>query len=142
MAPAGTQVLGSVESQALWREIRDVRDLLPADGQLWRLSVPPAAGARVWRRLAAIEGAEALFDWAGGLIWLCHPPADDARARMVRGALDEGGHATLMRAAEAVRETMPVFHPQPAPLAELGRRTRAAFDPEGLFNPGRMAAGT
>jgi glycolate oxidase FAD binding subunit len=140
-APAGTQLLGPVESAALWREIRDVKTLLRADGQLWRLSVPPAAGALVWRRLAAIDGAEALFDWAGGLIWLSHPPADDARAGAVRGALDEGGHATLMRATDAVRDSTPVFHPQPGPLADLARRTRIAFDPEGLFNPGRMAAG-
>jgi glycolate oxidase FAD binding subunit len=32
-----------------------------------------------------------------------------------------------------------VFEPQPAPLAALARRVKAAFDPRRILNPGRMA---
>ena len=49
-----------------------------------------------------------------------------------------GGHATLIRASAEMRATLPVFEPQPKPLAELSARLKAAFDPLGLLNPGRM----
>jgi glycolate oxidase FAD binding subunit len=45
-----------------------------------------------------------------------------------------------MRADEATRNSVPVFQPQPAALAALARRVKTAFDPLGIFNPGRMQA--
>jgi len=57
----------------------------------------------------------------------------------VRGALGAtGGHATLVRAPEAVRAAVPVFQPQAAALAALAGRVKESFDPKRLFNPGRM----
>jgi glycolate oxidase FAD binding subunit len=32
----------------------------------------------------------------------------------------------------------PVFQPQPPPVAAATARLRAAFDPRGILNPGRM----
>ena len=49
--------------------------------------------------------------------------------------------STLIRAAADVRQTVDVFQPQPEPLAELSKRVKGAFDPEGILNPGRMVAG-
>ena len=46
-----------------------------------------------------------------------------------------GGHATLYR-GDPHREQ--VFHPLPAGLMNLHRRLKQAFDPHGIFNPGRM----
>ena len=51
----------------------------------------------------------------------------------------QGGHATLLRAPAATRLAVPVFEPQPAPLAALARRVKDAFDPRRILNPGRMA---
>ncbi|MEO1225897.1 MAG: FAD-linked oxidase C-terminal domain-containing protein, partial [Pseudomonadota bacterium] len=57
----------------------------------------------------------------------------------VRAAVDGvGGHATLIRALEPVRAAVPVFQPEPEPLAALSRRIKDAFDPKGILNPGRM----
>ena len=43
-----TLILDTAESEALWREVRDVGYLTdPGAGQVWRLSLPPAAGAAV-----------------------------------------------------------------------------------------------
>ena len=50
------------------------------------------------------------------------------------------GHATLVRASEAAKARWGVFHPEPAPVAALSAGLRAEFDPEGVLNPGRMAA--
>ena len=58
---------------------------------------------------------------------------------MVRAALGAtGGHATLVRAPQTVREAVPVFQPQSPALAALAQRVKESFDPKGLFNPGRM----
>jgi glycolate oxidase FAD binding subunit len=84
----------------------------------------------------------AIYDWAGGLIWLSVPPSTDASEVLVRSALTQhGGHATLMRAAPDVRAATAVFQPQAPALAALSTRVKAAFDPEGTLNPGRMYKG-
>ena len=44
-------------------------------------------------------------------------------------------------ADEDVRRTVPVFEPQPAPLAALIKRVKESFDPLRVLNPGRMVAG-
>jgi glycolate oxidase FAD binding subunit len=134
--------LATLESRALWRDVRDVAVLNAAsDAIVWKLSCPPTEGAAV---VARIKGhcpqAHAIYDWSGGLIWLAVPASDDADHITVRAALGPtGGHATLIRASERVRARVPVFHPQPAPLAALAARVKESFDPKGLFNPGRMA---
>ncbi len=140
--------LAGEESAALWRAIRDVTPFAEdPDRLVWKLSVPPAEGARVLDRLlSACPGAKAFLDQGGGWIWLSLP-AGDALAGAVRGAIlapegfGGGGHATLVRAPEAVRASVPVFQPQPAGLAALSARIKAQFDPKGVLNPGRMTAG-
>ena len=60
--------------------------------------------------------------------------AADIRARTA--AL--GGHATLFRHGERSGD---VFHPLPAPMRALQRNLKRAFDPAGVFNPGRLYEG-
>jgi glycolate oxidase FAD binding subunit len=52
-----------------------------------------------------------------------------------------GGPATLMRADPHVRAAVEVFQPLEAGLERLSRRLKAAFDPAGILNPGRMYPG-
>ena len=52
-----------------------------------------------------------------------------------------GGHATLIRADADVRASVPVFQPQPAPLAAVTARVKESFDPARVLNPGRMYDG-
>jgi glycolate oxidase FAD binding subunit len=115
--------LDGLLSRDFWGQVREVeafwKDPRPL---LWRVSVPPAVG---WRVAEAVAG-EALYDWGGGLVWLL----TDADPRPAVRAL--GGHATLYR-GEGV-----AFAPLEGPLAALTARVKAAFDPAGVLNPGRM----
>jgi len=142
-AKAAVEELHSMNSRTLWAEIRDATLIAaPAERLVWRLSVPPAAGARVGARLAAALGAELYYDWAGGLIWLAVPPTADAGAASIRAAVAEtGGHATLIRAPYDLRAASEVTQPQPAALAALAQRLKEAFDPAGILNPGRLYPG-
>jgi glycolate oxidase FAD binding subunit len=133
--------LGTLESRAFWREVRDVAPLeAAADAIVWKISCPPTEGPGIVARIRTQRpSVEAFYDWSGGLIWLTLPASADADHEIVRGALGPaGGHATLIRAAESVRASVPVFQPQPAALAALASRVKESFDPKRLFNPGRM----
>ncbi len=128
------------DSAALWQEVRDVTPFAGAEGAVWRVSVKPADGPVL---TAALEErglkARAVYDWGGGLVWLLVPEADHAGAEAVRGAVQRlGGHATLIRAAQDTRAAVPVFQPEPGPLAVISRGLRAKFDPRGILNPGLM----
>ena len=132
--------LHSMNSVTLWREIRDVAPLASGD-MVWRLSVPPAAGGTVLAELTADGRMAGFLDWGGGLVWLAGP-ADETLGAAVRAAAEAaGGHATLVVAPEALKDVLPVFHPQPAERFRLTQRIKEGFDPLALLNPGRMYPG-
>jgi glycolate oxidase FAD binding subunit len=135
---AEMEELGTLESRAFWREVRDAVPLgADADDAVWRISCAPTDGPAVVTRIKAAQPfAKTFYDWSGGLIWLALPAADDAEHGLVRAGL--AGHATLIRAPQSVRATVPVFQPQPLALAALSARVKESFDPHGLLNPGRM----
>ena len=82
------------------------------------------------------------YDWAGGLVWVAMPFADEPDAAAIRGAVGAvGGHATLIRAPAAVRATVDVFAPEAPASRALAKRVKESFDPKGILNPGRMWAG-
>jgi len=137
-AGAAMEELGTLESRTFWRDVRDAAPLAADAAVVWKLSCPPTEGPGVMARIKAQRPtARSFYDWSGGLIWLALPPSADADQGLVRGALGSG-HATLVRADEAVRRNVAVFQPQPAALAALALRVKESFDPKGLFNPGRM----
>ncbi|MCK1298184.1 FAD-binding protein [Bradyrhizobium sp. 134] len=144
LAPFGTATLvEDTMSAALWTTIRDVLPFA-AGGALgawpvWRIVCPPASGAALGTLLARETGGDVIYDWGGGLIWAALPPKPDAHATAVRERANAaGGHATLIRAAEDIRRTIDVFHPQAPGLAALSERVRASFDPKTILNRGRL----
>jgi glycolate oxidase FAD binding subunit len=129
------------DGAALWRELRDLSGF-GANACLWRLSLPPAAAARTVAAIAREAEVEALYDWGGARVFLAVPRANDASAVAVRReAAAAGGHATLMRAPDALRASIGVFPLQPDALAALTRRVKEGFDPHRILNPGRMYEG-
>ena len=131
------------ESKTIWHRIRDVQPFADAANTIWRVSVKPSDGPVLTGALrAAGLQVRALYDWAGGLVWLAiESDADDAGASLIRGQTATlGGHAMLIRAPAAVRSAVEVFEPEAAPLARISAGLRAKFDPQGILNPGRMRA--
>jgi glycolate oxidase FAD binding subunit len=141
--------LGTLEemrSRAFWRAVRDATPFSAAGPtgarDVWRISTAPARGTEIGRALVERAEAEVFYDWGGGLIWAALPSSDDAKSALVRSTVaDRGGHATLIRAAAAVRAAVDVFEPETPALAALTKRVRESFDPRGILNPGRMWAG-
>ena len=135
------RVLRGEDSRRLWRAVRDAAFVAePRERAVWRVGVKPSRAVEFLARLGP-RGRAHLFDCGGGGVWLATDPTP-ADAAALRAALaPTGGHATLARAPDALRAAVDVFQPQPQPLAALTRRVKAAFDPDGVFNPGRMYAG-
>jgi glycolate oxidase FAD binding subunit len=130
------------DADAFWTSVREQTHEFfarrEAEAPLWRISIQATTPY-------AELGGEQLLEWGGALRWLRMPPGagDAARAgadatRLREWAQRYCGHATLFRAAE---KSIGVFQPLPGPAMALHRRLKAAFDPAGIFNPGRLYAG-
>jgi glycolate oxidase FAD binding subunit len=135
---AAMQHLGgeSVEAslaRTFWEGLRDHRDEFfaaaekaVAEGQtLWRLSVPQTALP------IDLPGAQ-LIEWGGAQRWLV---SGEPVARVRAAAQAAGGHACAFRHGD---ERGGVFAPLAAPLVRIHRALKAAFDPDRVFNPGRL----
>lgn len=135
----GAERLEHDASLAAWAAIRDVAALDAAPGDaVWRCSVRPSRGPGVVAALDA-AGARCFLDWGGGLVWVAGPPGLHGP---VTGAVRQaGGIWTVMRGPESMRAAVDVVPAEAEPLARIARRVKAAMDPAGVLNPGRMVAG-
>ena len=130
---AGVQAMaaelgGEAEAPEIWNAIRDFRHpAFVGERPLWRLSLPQTAPTPAVGDLVA-------WDWAGSLRWTA---GDAAPADVWEAAAAAGGHATLWRGAAPGAE---VFQPLAPPVLALHQRLKAAFDPAGVLNPGRLYA--
>lgn len=142
-----SSILDSATSGRLWKALGEASPISePRDRAIWRVSAAPMRGAEVAETVTRTLDAKWFLDWGGGLLWLAMPEQGDAGAAAIRAAIrgPDGrgtGHATLVRGSPALRRAVPVFEPQPAPLAALSRRVKEAFDPAHILNPGRMSEG-
>jgi glycolate oxidase FAD binding subunit len=114
------------EAAGYWEALREHRlPFFDRARPLWRLSLPQTA-----EPLALPDPV--LVEWGGGLRWC----SGDADPRTMQAAVERvGGHATLFRGGD---KTPGVFHPLAPAIDKIHRRLKAAFDPAGILNPGRM----
>jgi glycolate oxidase FAD binding subunit len=112
------------EDAAFWQGVREQqRDFFGGKAPLWRLSLPPATP------VLAIDGDWAV-DWGGAQRWL----RSAAKPETIRAvAAEQGGHASIRRGPGSPR-----LHPLPAALMRMHQRIKRSFDPEGIFNRGRL----
>ena len=128
-------------SIALWRSIRDAEFMAePRDRAVWRVNVAPSRAAAVVAALGDAALAHC-YDWGGGLVWVATACSEAAAAAVRRAVASAQGHATLMRAPDALRATVDVFEPPSELALRLSRGLKRSFDPDGVLNFGRMYAG-
>jgi glycolate oxidase FAD binding subunit len=130
-------LLADAPSRACWRALRELDTLQPAPGEvLWRFSQPPAEAARLQQALEPQGLLRYAIDWGGGLLWAVLPAqAPDPALHQL--ALARQGLAWRFAAGpEDPNEA--AFTPLAPGLARLNQQLKAAFDPQGIFNPGRM----
>lgn len=108
-----------------WASIREFTLDALKEGPLWCLSVAPASPLGT--------PAPALIDWAGARRFY---RSDDAEAMHALAATG-GGHAQRLWGGNEELDTL--AEPAPA-LRAIQQRLKASFDPQGLFNPGRLYA--
>jgi glycolate oxidase FAD binding subunit len=127
---ARRQIGGDIMTDAddYWRGVREQQHPFFAHAAMvWRLSLPPAVPP------LDLPGG-CFYDWGGAQRWL--DTCDDMDAlRATAEAV--GGHVTLYRGGVRDGER---FHPLPKGLLAAHRALKQAFDPSGLFNPGRLYA--
>jgi glycolate oxidase FAD binding subunit len=126
-------------SQTLWQAIGNTALLADAAGDIWKLSCAPSAAPSVINALPDEWPLRYYADWAGGLLWL-DVPSGGVAGTILRQVLADhgGGFAQLIRDAGNTRSLVPPFQPLPSPQLALHKRIKAAFDPKGILNPGRM----
>ena len=99
---------------------------------LWRLSVP--------QTVPVLDLPYPVFiEWHGALRWLWAPAS--AAPRLRAAATAAGGHATLFRTSQAHGEAdraVGVFTPLSPVQLRIQQALLREFDPQGLFNPGRL----
>nr|WP_217345957.1 glycolate oxidase subunit GlcE [Noviherbaspirillum sp. L7-7A]MBV0880314.1 glycolate oxidase subunit GlcE [Noviherbaspirillum sp. L7-7A] len=118
------------DAAGFWHSLREQQHpfFTAQEAPLWRLSLPSVAAP------LELEGNQ-LIEWGGAQRWLhSNAPADSIRAAAVRA----GGHASRFRTGVAADARDAVFHPLAPAVAGIQRRLKQAFDPAGIFNPGRL----
>lgn len=140
---AAADYVEGARSAALWRSVRDATFVAePRENAVWRISIAPSKAVNLIAEIRKSLTIRYFYDWGGGLIWLSVPAMGDAGAAAIRSALfGTGGYATLLRGPVDIRAAIAVFEPLSPSLRLLTAGIKKSFDPDGLFNPGRMIAG-
>jgi glycolate dehydrogenase FAD-binding subunit len=120
----GGQILHGAEEY--WESLREQRLAFFAAAELWRVSLPA-------RSPVLPESGPTLIEWGGSLRWLSGP-RDGGALRAL--ATRFGGHATLYRGPAKPPDGP--FQPLAPALLSVHKRLKAAFDPSGIFNRGRL----
>jgi glycolate oxidase FAD binding subunit len=139
-ASHGAMVLDTDIAQTFWCGLRDHQNpfFSPADPRpLWRLAVPCTTPPLPPPNNPEGTTSSTLIEWGGAQRWWrTHAPATEIRAL----ARQAKGHATLFRCSnDALR--VDVFTPLEPPVAQIHHALKKSFDPNALFNPGRMYSG-
>ena len=113
-----------IDADDFWSQVRDLRHgFFQQSAPLWRLSVPADTRPLFGDHAQCIE-------WGGALRWLVSDSSADEINHSVGSV---GGYATLFRGGGN-----DIFQRLDDRLLPLYRRLKQAFDPQGLFNPGKM----
>lgn len=113
------------KEQDYWQLLNDLKlDFFQQPGRLWRVSLPTMSGP-------VHDGQAQLYDWGGAQRWLKTDESPESIRTRVKAM---GGHAECYSDDQKVD----TFHPLNTAQLALHRQFKAAFDPAGILNPGRL----
>ncbi len=114
------------DGHSFWHKINEhTHPFFDSQLPLWRLSQAPHTPP------LAIEG-KCLIDWGGAQRWLL---TDETDEKIFSALQHSGGHATLFRNSNRQQR---IFQPLQPKLLSLHLKLKKSFDPNNIFNPGRM----
>jgi glycolate oxidase FAD binding subunit len=120
----GGEILTPVVAKAFWLSVREQkRPFFQGETPLWRLSM---AAATAQPKLSGTW----LIDWGGALRWL---KTEESPETLFSAMSAVSGHACRFRSSLGCE-----FQPLTAALEKLNRNVKQAFDPQGIFNPGKF----
>ena len=130
-AAAGALGGEAVDGDAFWTALREhtLAFFTRTGAPLWRVSVPPGASMTVPR-------GEVSSSTGAGRCAGCAP-----RRRPPKCARRPSAPAATPMLFRGGDRTGEVFHPLQPAVHAIHERLKAAFDPAGIFNPGRMYEG-
>jgi glycolate oxidase FAD binding subunit len=127
----GGDAMAADSAIRFWQQLKEQRTgFFTQDEQpLWRVALPATTPAL---DTESIETENVLLEWNGTQRWL----RTSVHAEKLRDiARQHGGHATLFRGGD---KSVGVFAPLSPPLAALHTNLKNAFDPDRIFNAGRL----
>ena len=117
------------QSNTFWESLRHQQlSFFNDDRPLWRFSINSRASQ------PNIEG-DWLIDWGGSQRWL---KAETELSNLELQAMAAGGEVSLFRGGNREGEGEEVLQHQPGPLMALQKKLKQSFDPDAVFNPGRL----
>jgi glycolate oxidase FAD binding subunit len=126
--------MDNTQALTLWAALRDQTHAFFSSSAktLVRYSVPSIAAA-----IKIPTGCQALIEWGGSLRWLSFADAKQAKAHVETNiAASLGGSVSVYRQADG----QSVFAPLDAASLKIHQRLKAEFDPNSIFNRGRLHA--
>ncbi|MDM0046620.1 glycolate oxidase subunit GlcE [Variovorax dokdonensis] len=127
------------QAQASWTALRDMQlpfFRLSQEQELWRASVPQTAPA------LAFDAAAPLVEWHGAQRWYVLQRGQGHRLQGLARAV--GGNATrFAQSADAPAQDSPSLDLDAvsAPVRRIHESLKRTFDPQGIFNRGRLLGG-
>lgn len=116
---------GEPLDNGFWRDLREHEtDFFKSAEPLWRLSLPSNVSPYI------VPGKQ-ILDWGGSQRWLKTNESADAIREVVEHL---GGHATLYAQGDSS------LHPISKALMKYQKNLKNQFDPQNIFNPGRVGS--
>jgi glycolate oxidase FAD binding subunit len=129
-------------SLLIWEAVRDVTPFhdFARTPAILKLSIPPASMLDLVRVIEQIGGCEWYADAGGAWVWvgICHGSPEDKINTLRREIASLTGSAVLYRATEAVKKNTGIYSGKSAAMNALSKRIKRSFDPQNMFNPGRL----
>ena len=131
-------ILDEAASRDYWDRLREAGALTAAAGEvLYRIAVPPSRADDIVTALEELGLCRCALDWGGGLLWAVLP--ENCAAADIHAVVGDAAGTAARIGSGPEDPNDDAFTPLAEGVARLNTTLRRTLDPQGLFNPGRLA---